>query len=92
MREEMDDEESAANWNSVRGILEEKSRPPSFPASLRMYVLRLPHRDKTTEFRSIELIHTVPISHNICRAEHFFSSNTSIWVPQNAEFDSKFED
>ena len=49
----------------VRGIFEEISRPPSYPAPLRMYVLRLPHRDKTAEIRSIELIHILPISHKI---------------------------
>ena len=33
--------------------LKEKSRPPSFLASLHMYsILHLPHQDKTTEFRS----------------------------------------
>ena len=34
----------------MRGILEENSRPPSSPVSLRMYVLRLPDRDKTIYF------------------------------------------
>ena len=33
----------------MRGILEEKSHPASPLASLRMYVLRLPNRDKTIE-------------------------------------------
>ena len=55
----------------VRGILEESLRPPSSPASLRMYVLRPPHREETTEIRSIELIHTVPIYHKI-EQETFF--------------------
>ena len=35
----MDDEESAANWTQcVAFYIEEKSRPPSFPASLHMYM------------------------------------------------------
>ena len=47
-----------------------------------MYVLHLPHRDETTEISSIELRHTVPISHKI-EQETFF---LHIWVPKNAEF------
>ena len=39
--------------------------PLSYPASMHLYVLRLPHRDKITEIRSIELIRTLPISHKI---------------------------
>ena len=57
---------------------------------MRMYVLRLPHRDETTEIRSIELMHTVPISHKI-EQETFF---LHIGQYGNAEFhaNSKSED
>ena len=74
--------------DTVRGTFEEKSRPP-----LQMFVLRLAHLVKTTEIRSIELIHIVPIPHKV-HNKFFSSSNMSIWVPKNAEFyaDSKSED
>ena len=51
----------------MRGILEENSRPPSSPVSLRMYVLRLPDRDKTIESRSIDYLIFF-----LNRAENFF--------------------
>ena len=68
----MDNEGFEANWTQIEALLKKSRVPPSYPASLRMYVLCLPHRDKTTEFRSIEVIHTVPISHKIEQKLFFF--------------------
>jgi len=72
----------------MRGILEENSHPPFSPASLRMYVLRLPPRDKTIEQRSIDCL----IFFFLIELKTFLS-NRSIWVPKYAEFytDSKSE-
>ena len=74
----MDNEDFEADWTPCEALLKKSRAPPpplpSYPVSLRMYVgtvLRLPHRDKTTEIRYIELIHTVPISHTI-EQETFF--------------------
>ena len=41
--------------DTMRSILEKNSRPPSPPTD----------RDETTEIMSIELIHTLPVSHKI---------------------------
>jgi len=68
----------------VCSILEENSRPPSFPASLRMYVLRLLLRDKTIEFRSIDCL---IFFKKYCTAENFFLQICrSIWIPKTENF------
>ena len=51
-----DNEGFEAYWAKCEALLKKSRVPPSYPASLRMCVLRLPHREKTTEIRSIELI------------------------------------
>ena len=67
----MDNEDFEADCTPCEAHLKKSRVPPSYPVFLRMYVLRLPHRDETTEIRSIELRHTVPISHKI-EQETFF--------------------
>ena len=67
----MDNEDFEADWTPCEAHLKKSCVPPSYPVFLRMYVLRLPHPDETTEIRSIELRHTVPISHKI-EQETFF--------------------
>ena len=67
----MDNEDFEADWTQCEALLKKSHVPPSYPVFLRMYVLCLPHRDETIEIRSIELIHTVPISHKI-EQETFF--------------------
>ena len=69
--------------DAVRGILEQNLRPPPLP----------PDRDKTTcrnkEYRADA--HSAFFSPN--RAEHFCSSNRSIWVQKNEFYAySKSED
>ena len=67
----MDNEDFEADWTPCEAHLKKSRFPPFYPVFLRMYVLRLPHRDETTEIRSIELRHTVPIYHKI-EQETFF--------------------
>ena len=53
----MDNEDFEADWRQCEAILKKSRIPPSYWASLRMYVLyvlQLPHRDETTEIRSID--------------------------------------
>ena len=67
----MDNEDFEAYWTPCEALLKKSRVPPSYPVFLRMYVLHIPHRDETTEISSIELRHTVPISHKI-EQETFF--------------------
>ena len=50
----MDKEDFEADWTPCEALLKKSCVPPSYPVFLRMYVLRLPHRDETTEIRSID--------------------------------------
>ena len=71
----MDNEEFETDWTPCEAHLKKSRVPPSYPVFMRMYVLRLPHRDETTEIRSIELRHTVPTYFSQNRAGNFFSSH-----------------
>ena len=67
----MDNEDFEADWTPCEALLKKSHVLPSYPVFLRMYVLRLPHREETTEIRSIELRHTSSyFSQN--KAGHFF--------------------
>ena len=88
-----DNEGFQANWDIVRGILEEISRPPLLPSISAHVCTDLPHRDKTTEIRSIELIHTLPISYKIEQKTVFLQiCQYGYQKPQNFNATSKSED
>ena len=71
----------------MRGILEENSRPPSSPASLRMYVLCLPHREKTIEKRSIDYLKKIYLKGESAPGEYWAASvRISMFVILNLWF------